>query len=248
MACQKPYSKRQSDVMYNALRSEIGAAIEDTYTQEDIDQLLAGYSPTGHTHPYSPDTHNHDADYSPTGHTHPYSPDTHNHDGAYYLKGEVDYQFTQNVPVGMVLFWPGSYLDLPDKWMYMDGSFLDSNTYTHLFALIGYTYGQSGSLFALPNAGGRMILGSPNIGGIWELGWTGGQSDVTLTEGQMPSHEHLVGHSAGQMFNVSLGTIHNNLFSGVHGYNANSMSTGGGQAHTNMPPYLCLFAVIKVLP
>lgn len=71
MTCQPRYYRRsQVDTMYNALQDQIGSVVEDTYTQADIDQMLAGYSPTGHTHPYSPDDHDHDWEYAELGHIH----------------------------------------------------------------------------------------------------------------------------------------------------------------------------------
>lgn len=65
-----------------------------------------------------------------------------------------------------------------------------------LFSLLGTTYGGNGvSTFALPDLRGRTPVGfgssvDPGWQGSVVLGQVGGQENVTLTTGNMPSHTH----------------------------------------------------------
>lgn len=92
------------------------------------------------------------------------------------------------------------------------------------------------------------------FGGVWErvenrfvyaassshqAGETGGEENHTLTISEMPSHAH----------RTSVGWGSGNLGAGVarvdanspQKYFANTGSTGGGQPHNNMPPYIAAY-------
>lgn len=232
MICQPRYYRRSVvDQKFSGLDQKY-AEIEDTYTQDDIDQMLAGYSPTNH---------NHDGTYSPTGHTHPYSPNDHNHDS----------DFGVNIPVGMILYWPGPLLVLPSKWMHCkNGTYLDPGNFPELFNVLGYTFGQIGNQFALPPVDSRVILCSPNTPGTYDLGDTGGQSTVTLTPDQMPNHDHYNDDAknrtvdSSQQYTAGAGIVWSATEFRVEA--SDPISEGGGQPHTNMQPYFVLYAVIKV--
>lgn len=81
---------------------------------------------------------------------------------------------------------------------------------------------------------GRFILGTSSS---YAIGSTGGEATHTLTINEMPSHTHNLGYvnkgfwSSGSNWCVDAGSR--------DGWgNSNSVSsTGGGQAHNNMPPY-----------
>ena len=57
----------------------------------------------------------------------------------------------------------------PAGYMVADGSLLDTTVYGDLFAAIGYTYGGSGSQFALPDLTGRGLMSSRARPGPAEL-------------------------------------------------------------------------------
>ena len=89
----------------------------------------------------------------------------------------------------------------------------------------------------------RFLLGA---GSAYTAGATGGAETVTLTTSQIPAHKHnlkLV-NPDGDDGNKSTTQIHygyngegNTFYS-----NANAMeTTGGGEAHNNMPPYLAVY-------
>ena len=85
----------------------------------------------------------------------------------------------------------------------------------------------------------RFLLGA---GSSYTNGSTGGAATVTLTINQIPSHTHTLGADRDAVYSSSGGdwSMHNNSPSGA-GYTFYSGSTGGGQAHNNMPPYLVVY-------
>lgn len=109
----------------------------------------------------------------------------------------------------------------------------------------------------------RFLLGS----GTKAVGATGGEENVTLTTNQMPSHSHRgstnTAYLSGSLQNVLI-TVEQTQTNGIltqtktdiwggtsssvprgslsvnasHSHSVSIDSTGGGQAHNNMPPYL----------
>jgi microcystin-dependent protein len=114
------------------------------------------------------------------------------------------------VPAGTVVPFAGS--TVPDGWLLCDGlTCLDGADprYAGLFAAIGITYGAgSGSQFKVPDMRGRVPAGRDDMGGpnasrlntgvgaptfsaaTTTLGAAGGVDRFTLTQGQLPQHNH----------------------------------------------------------
>ncbi len=145
--------------------------------------------------------------------------------------------------IGSMMFWP--LQSDPTNWMKCDGSELDTATFPELFAILGYKYGGSGDKFLLPDAAIKAIVHTANIGGIFEVGFTGGEEDVTLVEAELPIHNHglLLNDSGGIEQSIEIGAV---TGSGAH-YGANWINPAGSDvAHENMMPYLVLNLIIKV--
>lgn len=80
-------------------------------------------------------------------------------------------------------------------------------------------------------AAGQTVVSS---GAYYPLGGTGGTESVTLTIEQIPNHSHSIEAQKNgitqEYTNVAASTSGNAVYLGTAG-------AGGGQAHTNMPPY-----------
>lgn len=78
----------------------------------------------------------------------------------------------------------------PRGWALCQGQTLPAPQFSALYALIGNTYGGSGSsTLGLPNLGGRALL-SQDAGGRYPVGSVSGSETVTLTTANMPQHAH----------------------------------------------------------
>ena len=91
-----------------------------------------------------------------------------------------------------------------------------------------------------PNISGRVIV---SYGSDFPtLNATGGEREHTLTEAEMPIHDHDVASYAGALEN-SL-RIHSGTTTGVGG--GKTSLKGGGKPHNNMPPYIVLVYIMKL--
>jgi hypothetical protein len=99
----------------------------------------------------------------------------------------------------------------------------------------------------------RFLLAS---GSTYGAGTTGGAATVTLTTNQIPSHSHNFGRyvpSSGAAWhgddsNTLSGTAHTKVYANRGNISSitGTQSTGGGQAHNNMPPYLAVYVWKRV--
>lgn len=148
--------------------------------------------------------------------------------------------------VGMVTWHAGTAAP-PGSWALCNGASASTTGFAGLFAVIGYTYGGSGSSFNLPNIASRMVIGA----GTDSLGATGGARTVTLSSSEMPSHTHSEGATR---YSGTTSHTHSGIGGIAEGANPDSglaspvpvtNSTGGGGAHQNLPPYIALNAYIR---
>ena len=178
-------------------------------------------------------------------------------DGATVSTAEINYldgvtsniqtQFDNlvTVPSGVISAFAGS--TAPTGWLICDGTAVSRSTYSALFAIVGTTYGSGdgSTTFNLPNLKGRVAVGRDNTQTEFDtLGETGGEKAVTLTEAQMPSHNHsinpamIVGTGSGGINNYA--PMGNNPSQAVSTFDA-----GSDQAHNNLQPYLVINYIIK---
>jgi microcystin-dependent protein len=87
------------------------------------------------------------------------------------------YYVDTSIPIGGIIMWSGAGVSLPSNWKLCDGSVYGSIT--------------------TPDLRGRFVLGSGQGSGLTNrnVGNTGGEETVALTEAQMPSHSHDVSAS-----------------------------------------------------
>lgn len=148
----------------------------------------------------------------------------------------------------------------PRGWAFCDGQLLPVSQNTALFSLIGTTYGGDGrSTTALPNLQGRAPMQPGRGPGLTSrrLGERGGVETVTLTEAQIPQHNH---SAEATTETGSTNVPVNNVPAAVLGRGSNlykssgaqvSMdplrNTGGSQAHNNMQPFLTMNFIIALV-
>ena len=147
----------------------------------------------------------------------------------------------------------------PRGWAFCDGQLLPIAQNTALFSLIGTVYGGDGrSTMGLPNLQGRAPLHAGRGPGLTSrrLGQRGGAETVTLTEAQMPNHNHQMmaspspGEQPGPTGAALARTVGSSAYAPAKNLvpfdQATMPSTGGGQAHDNMQPYLAMYFIIAL--
>ena len=149
----------------------------------------------------------------------------------------------------------------PRGWAFCDGQLLPIASNTALFSLIGTTYGGDGrTTTALPNLQGRAPMHPGRGPGLTarRLGEKLGAETTTLTEGQIPSHSHTVrGDASGAVVTTPTNTtsiansqgffLYKDTGTQVDMASGALATTGGGQAHTNMQPFLTLNFIIALV-
>jgi len=154
----------------------------------------------------------------------------------------------------------------PLGWALCQGQLMPISQNTALFSLLGTFYGGDGrSTFALPNLQGSIPVGMGQGAGLsaYFLGQVGGESAVTLATQQMPVHSHTlpVSGAAGRVSSPSPSSFLGATGRGTKGIYASATqqtsssatmassavgSTGGGQPHNNMGPYLVVNYMIAL--
>ncbi len=151
----------------------------------------------------------------------------------------------------------------PRNWAFCNGQLLPLAQNTALFSLVGTIYGGDGRTnFGLPNLQGRAPMHPGSGPGLSprQLGQTGGTESVTVTAAQMPAHAHQAQGSLSTA-NANVPSETTLLGSTPTQYTYGNSSegndtdmapdslgtTGGGQPHSNMQPYLAINFIIALL-
>jgi microcystin-dependent protein len=150
----------------------------------------------------------------------------------------------------------------PRSWAFCDGQLLPIAQNTALFSLIGTTYGGDGrTTTALPNLQGRAPMHPGRGPGLTSrrLGEKVGVETVTLSEAQIPSHTHTFRvdstppqpggptNTTSVAGSRSINAWQTNTSANLVDMSSASISTtGGGQAHANLQPFLTLNFIIAL--
>jgi microcystin-dependent protein len=176
-------------------------------------------------------------------------------------EGKVQENGHDLLPRGSIIMWSNlESQSVPNGWALCDGK-----TYNYYYDEDGtrlYEEAEAGTI-KTPDLQDRFIVGA---GGDYPKGDTGGEKEVTLTESQMPAHDHNI-DDPGHEHNISYGILHGPDRSGTwaegwspHSKNYNddkstensptgierTKSAGSGHAHENRPPYYALAFIMKL--
>lgn len=150
-----------------------------------------------------------------------------------------------SAPAGAILSLAAQ--SIPEGWFECNGASVSRTQYAELFAVISTTYGagDGSTTFNLPDLRGRTLVGMDGAQTEFAaLGQTGGEKSHTLTVAELPPHTHDVmmdsdtSPDGGTGAAASEDSFNRTLTDGA-------MSTGGGETHNNLQPYMALKWIIK---
>jgi len=138
----------------------------------------------------------------------------------------------------------------PDGWLLCHGQSLAVSQWRDLYAVIGCRFGGNNQdYFNLPDLSGRVPI---HAGAGRTLGETGGSEAVTLTAEQTRHTHGVRGSSRNASSETPLNALPAVAGQNIYGPPANLgamdpeavTAVGGGGAHYNMQPYLCINFII----
>ena len=124
----------------------------------------------------------------------------------------------------------------PRGWAFCNGQLLSINSYPSLYSLLGTAYGGDGvTSFGLPDLRGRTLLHTGQGPGLDMItrGERGGYTEVTLTNANLPAHNHLLmQRNGGVQLNVET-----TIYTTDNGYDTAESDNGNNGLGTsgNMP-------------
>ena len=162
--------------------------------------------------------------------------------------------------VGEIMLFAGSFA--PRNWAFCDGRTLPINSHTELFAILGTTYGGNGrTTLGLPRLDSFNVAIHPGTApGLsqYRLGQKGGVETVTLTANELAGHNHtlIASSTAADQLDPLGRVLASSIFGGYEVSNITNLvsmdsdaitSTGGGEAHNNLQPYVTLHYIIALV-
>jgi microcystin-dependent protein len=160
--------------------------------------------------------------------------------------------------IGEIRMFGGTYA--PAGWAFCKGQQMPISEFDTLYNLIGTTYGGDGQeTFNLPDLQGRVAVHfgqGPGISQKYQIGEMAGVEEVTLTNPQMPMHNHglLASTGAGGSKSPEGNLLGSppvvSLFSEMEPQRQLApqmvMPVGGSQPHENRMPYLTISYIISL--
>jgi len=142
----------------------------------------------------------------------------------------------------------------PQGWATCAGQLLPISQNTALFSLIGTYYGGNGTTnFALPDLRSRVALNQGQAPGLsnYVIGQQGGTENTTLTQGNMPAHNHTVTPGAndspatatrpgGALLARTSAAIYATASDGTTMAGTTTSTNGSSQPFSTLQPYLAV--------
>ncbi len=162
--------------------------------------------------------------------------------------------------VGQIKMFAGNFA--PVGWALCDGSLLTVQGNDALFSLLGTTYGGDGrTTFGLPDLRGRIPIHYGQGAGLTNrpLGQKSGAENFTLTEAQLPAHNHgaikaleEAATSLSPTGNITAQDVSTRFYRDLanpQALSANALSTasGGGNNVSNLMPFQCINFIIALV-
>lgn len=135
------------------------------------------------------------------------------------------------LPLGTIVPFAGRIADLPEFTLPCDGSLHLRADYPDLYDALYGAFIVDDTTFRVPDTRGRALIGE---GSGRLTGDSGGSVTHTLTLAEMPPHEHTYQSASPVIINGGIEAPANAAIP----LSAPTATTGGGQPHNNMPPYL----------
>jgi microcystin-dependent protein len=150
-----------------------------------------------------------------------------------------------------------------NEWAFCQGQLVAISQNETLYQLIGTTWGGDGvNTFGLPNLKSNLAVGMGQGGGLqnWVLGEFQGNANITLTQGQVPSHTHQATFADNVQFTYEKAAPGPTLYPGrlQKGSNYTAIAPnatlsgaaisqqGGSQPHDNTMPQLVMNYIISL--
>jgi len=159
--------------------------------------------------------------------------------------------------LGEIRMFGGNFA--PQGWALCNGQLLSISQNTALFSLLGTNYGGDGrTTFGLPDLRGRAPIHMGQGAGLTarSIGNASGRETVALTIQECPPHSHSAAGASGASQPSPVGNFWStdpNGNTAAYSTTANSVmsaaavgTTGPGQPHDNMPPYLAVNYIIAL--
>lgn len=154
-------------------------------------------------------------------------------------------------PVGSIILWGGD--SVPANYLPCVGSTVSRTEYSDLFSVIGTQFGEGdgSTTFNLPDFSGLAPVGIDDSDTNFNaIGKIYGEKTHTLTEWEMPSHNHKLNNGTktpngdGLDFGSTSGIAHMTYEEGEY-YWSDATYTGGSGAHNNIQPSIAMKFYIK---
>lgn len=164
-----------------------------------------------------------------------------------YVDDEIAKIQAGGIPTGVIVMWSGTEASIPKGWTLCDGREFAPGKFT-------------------PNLSGRFIVGfNRQVKDYDQIGKTGGEKAVTLTEPQIPAHKHVYSDdlNAEQKFTLDENKYPEDKggfpkkYANAREAESSADNSGRGtlfytshagrnQQHENRPPYYVLAFIIKI--